>query len=302
MQVTFGQTKPEVVSGKFNISGVQLNSMLFQTNAGTALVPADFLPINTTVKVTLTGPTASRTFGTNSATLVNINLLLLGINNCYRNRLLAFQQGIPLTSVGNNKVFPMFLDFGTNLSITSADKLTVEVNAGANSISANVSQSSSYIDFYFVKSPTPGISVPVQQYDVVQANNNDLHQALNSGLFDLRWLNLDLTTYNSLLISSVSLNSNELSFTRQGFELVAEDYNDYPDSIQTNLTTQIVPSNLLFPQTLHLYGKTNGAILTNPSLTASMNGSLVAASQNYICQKYMVTSQKTITTYNRRSN
>ena len=289
MQVKIGENKVTTLSGGMSYSGIEVIGVLKGTDGVSPGIP-NMIPVNINLKLTVyrKGKTIIA---------INHNLLLLSTYTLHKSRLFVFQTGLPYVNGGNTTggsiLFPCFVDFQTPLTLAVGESADCELTVNTNAVGTNTDTAVSFFDFYARPSANLGTGTPVFKFDVVQANNDTLNQPLMNNVFSVKWLNFDATSWLSseAVIVSVALTSDQKKWMKVYYELIAEQFDYVAPRLPLNNTYEQDPTNIIYPQTMDLYGKMphdkQVILLTNASLNASMNGVNVLASQNYIGQIYL---------------
>jgi hypothetical protein len=230
------------------------------------------------------------------------NLMVLGIF-CSKNRGLdkfvnGFDLSYPAAGVFANKQRTVFLDFGGCVRVQSTDSLIVEVTPHLGCMNpATVNTSLSFLEFYANPAIGYELCIPTTSSQVVQQNTTNQPFSLGNNITKITFVNLDKPTYESPVISTVTLSSDkldrQLTYNKLLSFLAAEPIWDVPKRYGTNPPAQSVfriPD--LFPQTIEIYnGGLDDTDLDSVRLDITFNGSEVAVSKNYVVYRtYMVTA------------
>lgn len=289
MTIKIGENK-SLTLNNMTTDGILFNIYLKATTVNVAILPADFVAQEVSLKVEL-----KRAGG--NMNIISDNMQIVGMYSALQYGIDAWVNGNILTAaaaaVKEDRIISVFVPFGGPINLKGTDELAIQVLAGRACFSAAIDGAISYIEFNAHPAVGYEFGTPQLISQVVQANITQERYSIGDFVTKLVFLNFDQTTIATPVINNVMISSDKWNFQANFYDVLNHNMNcNTPAIINYGATATSLPTN---PQCFVFWAtpKNINEELSNVQVQASYNGGVVNASKNFwVATRFKMSSEQ----------
>lgn len=312
MNAKLGETVKLTVREQ-SVEGVFFNVFCQAAAVNTTLnALTDFISKEVSLKCTLMRGNKGKEMISDNLQILGIySSLNYGLNNWYKGNVIRYKD----VAVKEQLLISLYVPFGGIVNVKGSDILTVEVTCGLNVFGANIDSGVSFVEFDYRNGIGYEMGVPVIRSQVVTAGVTQDKYSFGDNITKLMFINLDKTDIENNVITTLTLDSVQLSQSMNFFTLLNNFWNCLVSPViqyrygATQPFTTAAPGTSAqpflpaYPQSVVIFAGTKDTIsyIDNTTVAAQFNSEDVASGKNYFVSTTIELNQEAIMKANERA-
>lgn len=305
MNAKLGETTKLTIREQ-SVEGVFLNIFLQASAVNTSLVAiTDFISKEVSLKTTLMRNNKGKEMISDNLEILGIySALNYSINSWYKGNVLRYKD----VAIKEQLLISLYVPFGGIVNVKGSDNMTIEVTVGRAVFGANVDAGVSFVEFDYKNGIGYEMGVPVTRSQVVSEGVTSDKYSFGDNISKLAFINLDKTDIENNVITTLNLDSVQLSQSMNFFTLLNNYWNalvspviNYRYGATQPFTvaapgTSAQPFLPAYPQSVMIFCGTKDTTkyLDNCTVGAQYNSANVAAGKNYFVSTSIELTQESI--------